>query len=115
MTTKQRLVIIYYRQVPHVVDTVLARRGLIRRQIEGELTNMTSLAVAARVSRSTASRFFSGRSTSLAATLRIFKVLHLEFDDVCRPAKAEEVAEWRQRREEERREREVQKQDGDSA
>jgi hypothetical protein len=32
------------------------------------------------VSRSTASRFFSGRPTSLAVTLRILAALHLRFE-----------------------------------
>lgn len=84
--------IVWYRGTPYVLDLVLCRRALVRRQVEGELHNMTSLAVAASVSRSTASRFFSGRSTSLAATLRILKALHLEFGDVATPAGEEELA-----------------------
>ena len=64
---------------------------------------MTSLAAGARVSRSTASRMFSGRSCSLTALLRVLEVLHLQFGDVCQPATDEEVAEWR--REQEERER----------
>lgn len=106
MTTETaRITIVYYRQVPHVVDTVLCRRALIRRQIQGELTNMMSLAAAARVSRSTASRFFTGRSTSVSATLRICGALGLTFDEVCRPATDEEVAMWRRQREEDDRQR----------
>lgn len=84
--------IVWYRGTPYVLDLVMCRRALVRRQVEGELHNMTSLAVAARVSRSTASRFFSGRSTSLAATLRILKALRLEFGDVATPASADEIA-----------------------
>ena len=91
-TDKPRQTIIWYRGAPYVLDLVSCRRALVRRQIEGELHNMTSLAVAASVSRSTASRFFSGRSTSLAATLRILTALHLEFEDVATPASEEQLA-----------------------
>ena len=89
---KPKQSIVWYRGTAYVLDLVLCRRALVRRQVEGELHNMTSLAVAASVSRSTASRFFSGRSTSLAATLRILKALHLEFGDVATPAGEEELA-----------------------
>jgi transcriptional regulator with XRE-family HTH domain len=50
---------------------------------------MNSLARAVGVSRSTASRFFSGRSTSLAVTLRILQVLRLTFEEVAHPASDE--------------------------
>jgi transcriptional regulator with XRE-family HTH domain len=59
------------------------------RQVEGELDNMNSLARAVGVSRSTASRFFSGRSTSLAVTLRILAVVRLTFEEVAHPASDE--------------------------
>ena len=81
---------VYYRGALYVLDLVLCRRALVRRQVEGELHNMSSLAAAANVSRSTASRFFAGRSTSLAATLRILKALHLEFGDVATPAEPDQ-------------------------
>jgi transcriptional regulator with XRE-family HTH domain len=58
----------------------------VARQVEGELDGMVSLARAVGISRSTASRFFSGRSTSLAVTLKLLNVLHLGFEDVARPA-----------------------------
>ena len=77
---------VYYRGTPYVIDLAMCRRALVRRQVEGELHSMSSLAAAANVSRSTASRFFAGRSTSLAATLRILAALHLHFGDVARPA-----------------------------
>jgi hypothetical protein len=60
--------------------------------VEGELDNMNSLAHKVGVSRSTASRFFSGRSTSLAVTLRVLAVLRLKFEDVARPVT---LAGWR--------------------
>ena len=54
-------------------------------QVAGELDSMESLAVAVGISRSTASRFFSGRATSLAVTLRILAALQLKFEDVATP------------------------------
>jgi transcriptional regulator with XRE-family HTH domain len=51
---------------------------------------MQSLANAVGISRSTASRFFAGRSTSLAVTLRILDALHLAFADVATPEDDEE-------------------------
>jgi transcriptional regulator with XRE-family HTH domain len=68
-----------------VLNLVRCRHALVMRQVEGELDNMNSLAVKVGVSRSTASRFFSGRSTSLAVTLRILATLRLSFEDVARP------------------------------
>jgi len=46
---------------------------------------MESLATAVGISRSTASRFFSGRQTSLDVTLRILDALGLTFEEVARP------------------------------
>jgi transcriptional regulator with XRE-family HTH domain len=81
-----REVIVWYRGASYVLDLERCRRALVMRQVEGELDNMNSLARAVGVSRSTASRFFSGRSTSLAVMLRILAVLRLSFEDVARPA-----------------------------
>ena len=44
-----------------------------------------TLAVKVGVSRSAASRFFSGRPTSLAVTLKILDALHVKFEDVATP------------------------------
>jgi len=46
---------------------------------------MEGLAVKVGVSRSTASRFFSGRPTSLKVTLNIMAALHLKFEHVAKP------------------------------
>jgi antitoxin HicB len=77
--------LVWYRGAPYMHDLSKCRRALVMRQVEGELDNMNSLAKAVGVSRSTASRFFAGRSTSLAVTLRILAVLRLVFDEVMRP------------------------------
>jgi transcriptional regulator with XRE-family HTH domain len=89
---RPREVIVWYRGTSFVLDLVRCRRALVQRQVEGELDNMNSLARKVGVSRSTASRFFSGRSTSLAVTLRVLAVLHLTFEDVARPVT---LAGWR--------------------
>jgi hypothetical protein len=77
---------VLYRGIPYTLDLVRCRRALVRRQVEGELDSMTGLANAVGISRSTATRFFSGRTTSLAVTLKILGVLRLRFEDVARPA-----------------------------
>jgi hypothetical protein len=84
-TRRPRTVVVSYRDVTWALDLFECRRALVRRQVAGEFDSMDGLASAVGVSRSTASRFFSGRSTSLKVTLGILKALRLEFDDVARP------------------------------
>jgi hypothetical protein len=81
-----------YRGIAFMLDLVVCRRALVGRQVEGEFDSMESLARAVAISRSTASRFFSGRATSLAVTLRILDALHLRFDDVATPVVVEAAA-----------------------
>jgi transcriptional regulator with XRE-family HTH domain len=83
--SRPRAVEVLYRGIPYVLDLVRCRRALVQRQVEGELDSMESLAKFVGISRSTASRFFSGRPTSLAVTLRILAVLGLRFEDVAKP------------------------------
>ena len=54
-------------------------------QVKGEFDSMEQLAGAVSISRSTASRFFSGRPTSLAVTKRMLGALHLTFADALTP------------------------------
>jgi transcriptional regulator with XRE-family HTH domain len=54
-------------------------------QVKGEFESMEELANKVRVSRSTASRYFSGRPMSLTVTKRILDALHLKFEDVLTP------------------------------
>jgi transcriptional regulator with XRE-family HTH domain len=77
-----------YRGILYNLDLLRCRRALVQRQVEGELDSMESLAGACGISRSTASRFFSGRNTSLTVTLLILAELHLTFDDVATPVDA---------------------------
>ena len=60
----------------------MVRHALIRRQVDGELDSMEGLAAAVGRSRSTVSRFFAGRQTSLTVALALLGRLKLEFDDV---------------------------------
>jgi hypothetical protein len=85
MASRPKTVTVWYRGIPYSLDLVRCRRALVDRQVDGALDSMESLAVAVGISRSTASRFFSGRPTSLAVTLRILEALKLRFEDVARP------------------------------
>ena len=78
-------VVVSYRGMPYRLDLVACRRALVKRQVDGELDSMQSLAGSCGISRSTASRFFSGRNTSLTVTLKILVALHLNFGDVATP------------------------------
>ncbi len=86
MASRPKQVTVWYRGIPYTLDLLRCRRALVERQVEGELDSIGSLARAVGVSRSTASRFFSGRQTCLTVTLRILEVLHLEFEGVAQPS-----------------------------
>src|SRR5437868_2527981 len=62
-----------------------APRAPSRRSGESEFDSMESLARAVMRSRSTVSRFFSGRQTSLSVALAILGKLKLDFDQVFTP------------------------------
>lgn len=82
--------VVTYRGTRYWLDLARCRRALVCREVDGELSSMWSLAVAAHVSRSTVSRFFAGQTVSLRTTLRVLAVLHLEFRDVVVPLEAVE-------------------------
>ena len=82
---RPQTVIASYRGILYEVDLLTCRRALVQRQVEGEHESMESLARACGLSRSTVSRFFSGRPTSLTVMLKILAELRLAFDDVARP------------------------------
>jgi transcriptional regulator with XRE-family HTH domain len=81
-----------YRGIAHQLDLVRCRLGLVDCQVKGELDSMESLAGKVGISRSTASRFFSGRPTSLAVTLKILDALHLTFPDVAQSVDEDDSA-----------------------
>lgn len=85
MGRRPKFVRVEYRGIPHVLDLVACRYALVTCQVRGELESMESLAAKVSISRSTASRFISGRPTSLTVTLKILDALHLEFEDVATP------------------------------
>jgi hypothetical protein len=92
MASRPDHVDVRYRGIPHRLDLVRCRYALVVCQVNGELNSIESLATKVEVSRSTATRFFSGRPTSLAVTLRILGVLRLKFEDVAKanlPERAE--------------------------
>jgi hypothetical protein len=76
---------VQYRGIPHRLDLVRCRRALVHRQVEGTFTTMNDLANFVGRSRSTTTRFFSGRNTSLAVTLSMLAALRLEFAEVATP------------------------------
>jgi hypothetical protein len=82
---RPRTAIVVYRGVPHRLDLVACRLALVRCQVEGEFYSAEGLASAIGISRSTVSRFFGGRATSLQTTLAILEKLKLRFDDVAKP------------------------------
>jgi transcriptional regulator with XRE-family HTH domain len=82
MASRPKQITAWFRGVQYTGDIVRCRRALVQRQIEGALGSMESLADAIGISRSTASRFFSGRPTSLTVTLKILEELHLTFEEV---------------------------------
>jgi hypothetical protein len=86
-----RYVTVRYRGVLYLLDLIMCRRALVTRQVDGELDSMESLANAVSISRSTGSRFFSGRPTSLAVTLKILAALHLKFADVAKPVDGDDA------------------------
>jgi transcriptional regulator with XRE-family HTH domain len=85
MASRPKQVTVWYRGIPYTLDLVRCRRALVNRQVEGKLDSMESLANAVGISRSTASRFFSGRPTSLAVTLKILEALNLPFEEAATP------------------------------
>lgn len=81
-SARPRSIGVQYREIDYDMDLHACRRALVKSQVAGELNSMESLAHAVNISRSTASRFFSGRPTSLAVTLKILDKLGLQFDEV---------------------------------
>jgi transcriptional regulator with XRE-family HTH domain len=85
MADRPKRVSVRYRGVPYSLNLVRCRRALVDCQVRGDFESMEELADAVGISRSTASRFFSGRPTSLTVTKRILDALGLKFEDVLTP------------------------------
>ncbi len=89
---RPREVIVSYRGMPYRLNLGCCRRALVLRQVEGEFESMEALAKAIGRSRSTVSRYFSGRPTSLPVTLKILHVLRLRSEDVAVPVEGHDAA-----------------------
>jgi transcriptional regulator with XRE-family HTH domain len=82
MAARPKQVTVWYRGIPYMLDLVRCRRALVVRQVEGRFDSMEGLARTVGVSRSTVSRFFSGRPTSLTVTLKLLDALNVPFEEV---------------------------------
>lgn len=82
---RPRKIIANFRGIDYEMDLRVCDLALVRRQVEGDFDSMEALAQAAGCSRSTASRFFSGRQTSLSVALTMLEQLKLRFDEVFTP------------------------------
>jgi transcriptional regulator with XRE-family HTH domain len=82
MSSRPRRTVVRYRGLPYDIDLVRCRRALVQSQIDGDFDSMESLAAAIGISRSTTSRFFSGRGTSLTVLLKLLGKLKMKFEDV---------------------------------
>jgi DNA-binding phage protein len=94
MTSRPRTANVWYRDVPYELDLVRCRRALVERQVDGTIDSMEGLARTVGISRSTASRFFSGRATSLVTALRIVDALGLTFGRVACLAEQPAAPDW---------------------
>jgi hypothetical protein len=70
--------------VDYEMDVLACRHALVQRKVSGELRSMEGLAESVGCSRSTVSRFFAGRGTSLTVGLVILGKLRLTFEEVFR-------------------------------
>lgn len=80
---RRRTAVVQYNGVSYTRDLSLCRRALTECQVGGAyLGGLAELSEEAGCSRSTASRFFSGRNVSIEVTLRLLKGLKLSFEAV---------------------------------
>jgi hypothetical protein len=82
---RPRHAIVNFRGIDHDMNVAACRLALVQRQVAGEFDSMESLADAIGRSRSTVSRFFAGRRTSLPVALAVLDKLKLAFGQVFTP------------------------------
>ncbi len=70
---------------PHRVDLTTIERAFFAQVVAGRYDSREDIAKAIGRSRSTVSRFFGGRSTSVRVFLEILNELGLKFEDVATP------------------------------
>jgi hypothetical protein len=78
-------VVVSFGGVDYEMNIAACRLALVRKQVAGELLSMEALADAVGRSRSTTSRFLSGKGSSLAVALAVLDKLQLRFDEVFTP------------------------------
>jgi len=78
-------VVVRFGGVEYEMNLAACRRAFIQRQVDGAFGSMQGLADAALRSRSTASRFLSGRQVRLDVALAFLDKLNLEFGEVFSP------------------------------
>ncbi len=76
--------VVNFNGIDYEMDVTVCEHALVRRHVEGKFDSLASLADVVGVSRSTVSRFLSGRATSLTVALAILGKLELSFDEVFR-------------------------------
>ncbi len=89
MNGRPQRVVVTFNGIDYEMDLAAVRLALTRRQIEGEFHRKEELSVAVGRSRSTVSRWFAGKSTSLPVALALLEKLELSFDDVYRRSEVE--------------------------
>jgi hypothetical protein len=77
--------IVNFRGIDHEMNVPVCRLALVRRQVAGDFDSMEGLADSIGRSRSTVSRFFAGRGTSLPVALAVLDKLKLTFEQVFTP------------------------------
>ncbi len=82
---KPRRAIVNFKGIDHEMNVRVLRLALVHRQVAGEFDSMEQLATAIGISRSTVSRFFAGRATSLTVALAVLDILKLKFEEVFTP------------------------------
>ncbi len=89
---RPRRAIVNFRGIDHEMNVTVCRMALVRRQVAGEFDSMEGLADAIGRSRSTVSRFFAGRRTSLPVALAVLDKLKLRFEQVFTPINLDDGA-----------------------
>ncbi len=82
---RPRRAIVNFRDIDHEMNVTVCRMAVVQRQVAGDFDSMEGLADAIGRSRSTVSRFFAGRRTSLPVALAVLDKLKLRFEQVFTP------------------------------
>ncbi len=86
-----RRVIVNFLGIDHEMNVPVLRLALVRCQVAGQFHSMEQLADLVGVSRSTVSRFFAGRPTSLTIALEVLNHLNVKFEEVFTPVNLDPV------------------------